>query len=701
MASISPSTALTRPRWRNPRILYPLLFGSAVIIAILLAPLFGGVNDFPAAWNLGLRDPVDQFQSWVIRNRGNHFLFAYFFNPLSSIINSSLRTFESILLGLPWFVVVAAAFLIAQRRGGVRTALVVSAALLYMGMVGLWVESMQTLALMGVAVGIALTLGIPLGIWAARNRYVEAVLRPLLDTMQTMPAFVYLIPVILFFGVARVPAVIATVIYALPPVIRLTALGLRQVPSSILEAAESFGSTPRQILWRVQLPLALPSILAGVNQTIMMALGIVVIAALIGAGGLGREVLLSLQRQQVGRGVEAGLAIVALAILLDRVSASLVRDPGRRHPAHFVLLPPTWMRYGWAQRIEAALQAIGKAAHHLSIRLARALGDLLGKGARTFLVRHAYWLGAFVLLALLWGIGELMGWRSFPTVWQINLRDGVDAAVRWMRDNLYQIGDLPLGTGPFSDFITLYAILPLRRLFQEIIPWPLFMLIVAGIAYGVSGWRLAILSVVGLFGIGLLGMWSLSMDTLSQVVVAAVIAVAIALPLGIWAARNDTVDLLLRPLLDVLQTIPSFVFLVPVIMLFNVGRVPGIIASVLYALPPAIRLTTLGIRQISPAVMEAAHAFGSTPRQILWRVQLPLALPSIMMGINQTVMMVLSMVIIAGLVGGAGLGLEAVMGLSRNQTGRGLEAGLAIVLLAVILDRITQAIAETGKPPLR
>ncbi len=134
-------------------------------------------------------------------------------------------------------------------------------------------------------------------------------------------------------------------------------------------------------------------------------------------------------------------------------------------------------------------------------------------------------------------------------------------------------------------------------------------------------------------------------------------------------------------------------------MLFNVGRVPGIIASVLYALPPAIRLTNLGIRQVAPTAIEAAQAFGSTPRQILWKVQLPLALPSIMMGINQTILMVLAMVIIAGLVGGGGLGLEAVIGLSKNQTGRGVEAGLAIVILAMILDRLTQALAERGRPP--
>jgi ABC-type proline/glycine betaine transport system permease subunit len=186
-------------------------------------------------------------------------------------------------------------------------------------------------------------------------------------------------------------------------------------------------------------------------------------------------------------------------------------------------------------------------------------------------------------------------------------------------------------------------------------------------------------------------MWALSMDTLSQVLAAVVVTVAIALPLGILTSRSNTAQAILRPFLDTLQTIPSFVFLVPVIMLFNVGRVPGLIAAVLYALAPGVKLIDLGIRQVAPEAVEAAQAFGSTYRQTLTKVLLPLSLPSIMLGINQIIMMVLAMVVISGLVGGAGLGLEAVTGLAKDQTGRGIEAGLAIVILAMILDRITQA----------
>jgi ABC-type proline/glycine betaine transport system permease subunit len=189
-------------------------------------------------------------------------------------------------------------------------------------------------------------------------------------------------------------------------------------------------------------------------------------------------------------------------------------------------------------------------------------------------------------------------------------------------------------------------------------------------------------------------MWDESMDTLSLVVMTLLCTVLIAVPLGILSASNDRFRSLLRPLLDFLQTVPTFVYLVPVIMLFNVGRVPGLIAAVLYAIPPGVKLTDLGIRMVAPETVEAARSFGSTRGQTLAKVQLPLALPTIMAGVNQMIMMVLAMVIIAGLVGGAGLGLEAVTGLARNETGRGIEAGLAIVILAISLDRMTQGWAR-------
>jgi glycine betaine/proline transport system permease protein len=514
---------------------------------------------------------------------------------------------------------------------------------------------LQTLALMGASVALALLVGLPLGVLSARWPRVDAALRPILDAMQTMPAFVYLIPVLLFFGVARVPAVVATVIYALPPAIRFTASGIRQVPASAVEAADLFCSTSYQKLWKVQLPLALPAVLAGVNQTIMMALSMVVIAALVGAGGLGREVLVSLQRLNVGQALEAGLAIVLLAVLLDRISA------------------------GFYHERQKALAGKGSTAAPKSRRLPR--------WARNYL----YWAMALVLLyGLMLVARSVLLLTTWPETWQLSIREPVDAAVRWMRDNLYQFGDLPLGTGPLSDFFVRAALNPLRDGLLAA-PWLVVAVGFGLIGYLAAGPRLGLLSAVAMALTGFLGLWDATLDTLSQVVVAVVLALLIGLPLGIWTANYDRVRAWLMPMLDLLQTIPVFVYLVPVIMLFNVGRVPGVIASVLYAVPPMIRLTDMGLRQVAPAAVEAADAFGSSPWQRLVKVQLPLAMPSIILGVNQTVMLVLAMVIIAGLVGGGALGFEAVTGLAKSELGRGVEAGIAIVVLAMVLDRITQA----------
>lgn len=620
---------------------------------------------FPESWNLGLRGPLDDFQSWVIGNRATHPLFVYGFRPFSEFVEAVLRALEAILLWLPWPVHLILLYAFGYKAGGHRLALLTTAGLLVMGLFGLWKASMETFALMGVAVNVTLLIGIPLGIVAARHPRFEAVLRPVLDAMQTMPAFVYLIPVVLFFGIARTPSVIATVIYALPPAIRLTTLGLRQVPAETLEAADAFGSTSGQKLRKVQLPLALPSILLGVNQTIMMALGIVVIAALIGARGLGQEVLDGLQRLRVGQALEAGLAIVFMAIIFDRIS------------------------YGFSQGKPHATP------HPSSVAAPTSLFQNVQQNVPALLLNYVYWSSVLVLILAFIIVDMDSGLlRGFPQGWRLSIREPVDATVRWMRDNLYQIGELPLGAGPFSDFVIINLLNPIRDLFTTILPWPLVVLLFALVGHQAGGWRLALFNSSSILLLGLVGMWQQSMDTLSQVLAAVVFTVILGIPLGIWAARNVVVEAMLRPILDFLQTIPPFVYLVPVIMLFNVGRVPGIIASVLYALPPIIRLTNLGIRQVPAATIEAADVFGSTAGQKLIKIQLPLARASIMLGINQTVMMVLSMVIIAGLVGGGALGFEAVTGLARNQLGRGVEAGIAIVLLAMVLDRVTQGWAR-------
>ena len=234
-----------------------------------------------------------------------------------------------------------------------------------------------------------------------------------------------------------------------------------------------------------------------------------------------------------------------------------------------------------------------------------------------------------------------------------------------------------------------------------IIPWPSVVAAIGLLAWRTVSWKIGVFSAAALFAIGLVGLWESSMETVALIVVAVIFSVAIAIPIGILAARSNLVDSVTRPILDGMQTMPPFVDLVPGIMLFGIGNVPAIFATVIYAVPPAIRLTNLGIRQVTPSVVEAAQSFGTTRRQLLFKVQLPMAIPTIMAGVNQTIMMALAMVVVASLVGAGGLGEDVLRALSRFQPGEALLGGLAIVALAVIVDRITQAWARDKQAALR
>ena len=495
----------------SPRTKYITPVNIILMIAVLLFfyhQFVSSFSIFPESWNLGLSAPLDEFKKRVIEaNRDGHWMFSFFFQPLKSSIDFYMRRTEDFLYWLPWPVIIAFTFLLANKVGRLPLALLTSFSLIAMGLLGLWDESMKTLALMVTAVTISLSIGLPLGIWAARNDRVEQFLRPILDAMQTMPAFVYLIPVVLFFGIARVPSVIATVIYAIPPVVRLTNLGIRRVSSASIEAARAFGSTPRQMLTKVQIPQAMPSIMTGVNQTIMMALSIVVIAALIGGGGLGDIVLKSLRRLQVGSALEAGLAIVFMAVLLDRLSFafSKIDHVSIKKYQGFRLLPNKWSDKSWAQTIEkpiAWMYKMGERVQHKVEQLLSRLPNSHPKGAGRF----SYAVTAAMVLLLLLIVSFALGWVDFPASWNLSLNKPVDVAVKWAQVNLYQIGDTFIGTGPFSDFVSLYMLQPLRLLLLDWLAWPIVILLVAAIAWAVSGWKLALYTAFSLLFIGWLGL---------------------------------------------------------------------------------------------------------------------------------------------------------------------------------------------------
>ena len=273
---------------------------------------------------------------------------------------------------------------------------------------------------------------------------------------------------------------------------------------------------------------------------------------------------------------------------------------------------------------------------------------------------------------------------EFP---RLPIGDGIEIAVRWLMVNM----------ADFFDGISLVLSNVMDGIanFLTLIPWPVVLIVVALIAWKVAGWRIALFSVIGLFFIGGFHLWKEAMDTLALVSVSVFLSLMLGIPTGILAARNNTVDRAIRPILDTMQTLPAYVYLIPAIMFFGIGDVPAVMATLVFAIPPVVRLTNLGIRQVDPEVIEAAKAFGSNPNQILRKVQIPLAIPSIMAGINQTIMLALSMVVVAGLIGSGGLGRSVVYGLNQVDISLGFEAGFSIVLIAMILDRISNGLSNT------
>ena len=612
-----------------------------LLVLIIAAQTFG-TRGFPESLNIGLAEPITGVQSWVRKNRSSNWSFKFFFNPLISVVEFGLNCVESFFTWLPWFIPAIVVFVVVARTRRWGLATFTAFAVIYPGIVGVWSESIITISLMAVAVLICVVIGVPLGVLTALNKRCESILRPILDGMQTVPATVYLIPIVLIFGIGPAPAAIATVIYALPPMVRLTALGVQQVPKSAVEAAQMFGATRRQVLAKVQLPLAVPSIITGINQTVMMALGIVVIATLVGAGGLGQEINQSVRRLESGRGLIVGLAVVAVALVLDRVSMSLVSTPG-------------------VQRIR---------------------------------VKQNTLYTGLICLAVVAVIGRVFGWIEFPFSWGTSFADPIDTGFKWFRTTFDVI------TRPFNDFIVREILVRAQTLFNETITWQAIVVIASAFSYYVAGWKLSLMTAGGITFIGLTGRWPDSVDTLAQTVVAVVISILIALPLGIWLGRRPRIEAIIAPVLDAFQTIPNLVYAIPFVMIFSVGPVPGIVAAVVYAIPPGIRLTSLGIRQVNNESVEAATTFGATQRQVLWGVRVPLAMPSIILAINQMVMMVLAMAIISGMVGGGGLGYRSIEALTGPDSGLGVEVGIAIVIMATILDRLLQATAKRFQAPV-
>ncbi|MGV9989660.1 ABC transporter permease [Streptomyces sp. NPDC003374] len=632
----SPRTVPALLAHRAPRKLAVLVVLAAVLVP--LADARWGSGGWPRELTVDLSGPLGRASDWIIDNRDGHPLFLYFFGYISEAVVVSVRAVYLFLLAAGWAGVAALGAAVAWRVAGARLALGTAAAFLACGLLGMWVPTMQTLALMAVAVLVSVAVGALLGLAAGLSDRMDRALRPVLDTMQVLPAFAYLLPVVLVFGIGVPAAVLATVVYAAPPMARLTALGLRGADKEVLEAVDSLGATARQRLLTARLPLARKELLLGLNQTIMMALSMAVIASVIGAGGLGDRVYQALASVDVGAALAAGIPIVLLAVVLDRVTG-------------------------------AAGERLGHDEHAPRPRL------------------HTAVAGAAVVAAAL--AARLAGRLEWPTGGTVDIAGPVDRAVDWMTAHLYSGVPYVGGTADWAGRFTTWVLDPVRDGLQWL-PWWSVLLIVAALAWLIGTWRTALTAAGAMAAIGVLGVWKPSLDTLSQVLAAVAVTLVLGFATGIAAARGDRFEKLLRPVLDVLQTMPQFVYLIPVVALFGVGRAPAVAAAVVYALPAVVRITAQGLRQVDPAALESARSLGATSGQQLRQVQLPLARRSLLLAVNQGVVLVLAVVIIGGLVGGGALGYDVVFGLAQGDLATGLVAGIAIVCLGLTLDRVTQ-----------
>jgi glycine betaine/proline transport system permease protein len=540
---------------------------------------------------------------------------------------------------LSWVGIIVAAFLAGHALGGRRLALLSGACLLYIALFGQWDSAMQTLALIVIAVPICVVTGLLIGILAWRHAWFDRlVVTPTLDLMQTMPTFAYLIPMLLLFGNSPVSAMLATGIFAAPPMVRTTMLALSRVPQELSDFGEMAGCSRRQKLWRIFIPSARPTLMVGVNQVIMLALNMVIIASMIGAGGLGYDVLLALRALKVGQGMEAGLAIVVLAILLDRLSQAAARQ----RPSAYAERQPFWQS-------------------------------------------HPYLCLALLVLAVttvvsLWA----PAFARVPPAVEISTAPAWKAAVDWITVNFFDAIEA------FRVTLLVYVLNPIRA-FCENFPWAGAVLLLALAAYQLSGPRLAMLIAVLTAFCAAVGLWEKTMATVYLAGISAVVAALLGIPLGLVASRSNRFEAFITPVIDTLQTIPSFCFIIPVVMLFRVGDVTAMIATVSFAIVPAIRYTNHGIRQVAPELIEAAKVSGCTRSQTFWRVQLPMALPEILLGVNQTILLALSMIIICAMIGTRDLGQEVFIALSKAEAGRGLVAGFAIAFIGIIADRLISA----------
>ena len=647
----------------------------------------------------GFHDWLNGIRDWVQLHGPDNWFFGGVLGFIGDVFNNvfeflqklvSIPAFPRPVPQIGWLGVVAIAAWIAWAVAGVRSMLLVAVSMLFFGIFGLWQDSIDLLLVTLLAVTVCLIIGIPLGIAMARRPAVSAVITPLLDIAQTLPPFAYLAPIALGFGIGPTTAIVLTVIYALPPLVRITEHGIRSVPETTVEAARSMGLTDGQMLRRVQLPMAKRTIVVGINQSMMAALSMATIAALVNGPGLGKPVNAALQIQNIGAASVAGLLIVLMAIMLDRTTtaASERSESMGRSNVVSVSGPGVMLQGVVLEKLPRwATEDAGKGVRHPRLT-----------NAGRWMVR-ALWLVP-VLIAVYFSRQQL-NFAQFPDrdAWPFLKPIDGTSVTKYINDfSNWFIDKVDSFTLALKNDVTDWIINPFQDLLAQS-PWWVMALVILALAFVLGGWRPLVSSVICLGIIFGTGLWNDSMVTLAMTLIATLLVMVVAVVLGVGMGRSRRTDTIIRPFLDAFQTIPPFVYLVPALALFGVGRFTAIMAALAYAVPIATKLVADGIRGVAPTTVEAARSSGSTTWQMITKVQLPMARESLVLATNQGLLYVLSMVVIGGLVGGGSLGYIVVSGFSQDQLfGKGLAAGIAITAMGVMLDRIARhAAARLGR----
>ncbi len=631
-----------------------LLLLAAVLLVVARPILPDALVRLPAwailpwdVWLQGLFDFVKDDLGLIHLTRGLSAGLEWLLDATANLLHGKRRW--PYLGPIPWTAIAAAAAVLGYWLGGWRLALLAGGTFLWTALVGQWELAMQTMAVIVVAAPVAFLTGLGLGILAWKYRGFERAIQPVLSVLQTLPFFTYLLPAVIFFKVGPTAGAVATVIFAIPPMILMTALGLRKVSPDVVEAGQMSGCTRWQMLFHVYLPAARTEILVGVNQVIMLCLAMVVLTAFIGMPGLGAKLLALMNSFKLGRSFEIGVTIVLIAITLDRLSKAWVV----KQPEHFEKGAPWWERHRFL---------------------------LIG-------------VGVFLLFTVLGQFIQIFG--ELKRTQNLSMGREMDAVIKWILD----IDAIQAATEWLRWFLNTQVLIPFRDAILWL-PTPSVILAIAALGWFIGGRRSALIA-GGLFLlVAATGWWDRSMITLYTVISAVILAALLGIPLGILAARSETWSRRILLACDTAQTFPSFIYLIPAIMLFGVNDVAVVFSILIFAMVPLTRYTIEGLRTVPPTLGEVADMSGATRWKKLLKVELPLALPTMAVGFNQAVMFAFFMVIIAAFIGTQDLGQELQKTLAGNELGKNFVLGICVSSMALAFGHLILGWADKRKRAL-